>query len=804
MKQQAFCLLLLITLGLSSCSAPPKPEALSEEVGDSVDLTDSEFDEEGEFEDELDEEDGEVETSATDEEFEDPELTIAANDDAAEEEFDIEEEFNLDEEDLDIADSLDGASGEEAGDSGFEDFDLGGESEESGSLAVNDDIDQDENTSETDFSGVLDDDFDSGDVDFDTDLSDQSVVETQPIDPIETSEPEEFAAGDTGVVFEEEPEPSTEFSEFDAVGSGQESSASEVLSIDYNSIRKGGSFVIKSSTEVDYRSEYIPETRQFVIELKGVGISRNLQRPFLTKDFQQSFGALNAYQESDGDTKIVIQVKDKKIPSVGFEEKTIFVEPGVYTAAEKKVRKSSKGTVVSSGSTGDFAGAADPLSSTTLEDYLLENSSYFGQPISIQAKEEDIVNIIHFISEEVGANIVVSSSVKGTISIKLKNVPWDQALITIMKTQGLGYVRSGNVLRIATLDELQKESDAATAVQNARKSLAPFHVKVFPLSYADPTIIESKLKPFLSAATQGGTGREGQIISEQRSSSVIVNDTLEVIKDISILIQELDRPPLQVMIEGKVVEATKTFSRNIQSLFNFNASSSSGSGGNQTATNNGIWNNNFDQTFYSNTLTFSGLNFLNSLTNTLRLGEIEEKVKVLSAPRVIAMNNEKAEMIQVNQVLARQVITDPGGQTTVSANPIDVELRLEVTPQVTADNNVIMELLFRRAFPGAEDLALDSTPINTREAKTKVIIGNNRTAVIGGIYQSDSTKRSAGIPGLRNVPILKWLLGDHTYRKIDSELILFVTPRILNRDGKLSVKNVEPVVDKEFDVSSAE
>ncbi len=543
-------------------------------------------------------------------------------------------------------------------------------------------------------------------------------------------------------------------------------SLGKVVSIDYNSFHKGGSFIVATSNKADYSTEFIPETNQYVVKIKNTKIGKRLSRPFLTKDFRQSFEAMNSYGGDDGSVRLVIQLKENSFPNVSRLNGKLVIEPGI---------RSGSGLKANNLSTKEKDAVS--LSATTFEDFLLDQSKYVGEPISIQVKDESVVTVIQFISEQVGANVILSDGVKGKISIKLRDVPWDQALVTIMKAKGLGYVRSGNILRVAPLEELQRESVAAVAVQKARQTLAPFHVKVFPLSYASPQTVEEKIKPFLTVG-DSKSGRAGQAISETRSSSLIVRDTLEVIKNVATLIKELDRAPLQVMIQAKIVEANKNFSKDFRGLTVTAGLDTEVTGGGITGALGANYANQGGEGVFLPEIRIGGIDFLGALTARLRLQEIESKAKVLSSPSIMVINNEKAKILQSDQILNRQVVNNNQNISTTTIQRTDVRLSLEVTPQVSADSNVIMDVNVLREFPKREEIG---TALSRREAKTKVIIANNKTAMIAGIYQVLENHSITGAPILRKIPLLGWLFRSDLKTKEDTELVIFITPRIMNQ-----------------------
>jgi|GEM_PF-901319 len=653
---------------------------------------------------------------------------------------------------------------EETSDDDFADFDFEEKSDSSDNFVLEDENSGDE-TTDFDFS---EDSLDQENSDFAFFDEQEKPAVTPPLADLDTPFPEDVGF-DSPLELDDSPLglDDSEVSEttFDLSAEASTSSGSNnVLSVDYNALQNGGSFIVSTTSTPFYETEFIPETNQYILKLNKSQISSQLSRPFLTKDFRQSFEAMNSYKGKDESVKFVFQLKPNSYPKVSRVGNQILIEPGIREQGNTKQNQlmSEKDKNLS-------------LSATSFEDFLLDKNNYVGQKINLQVKEESVVTIIQFISEQVGANIVISENVKGKISIKLKEVPWDQALISIMKTKGLGYVRSGNILRVATLAELKAESSAATEIQNARKTLEPFHVKVFPLSYAKPQELEIKLKPFLTLAPAGST-RVGQVISEDRSSSLIIRDTLEVIKNVSTLIKELDRPPLQVMIQAKIVEANKNFTKKIQSFLQSSAGNNI-AGSDFTASARAAWTGEGTENFFVPQVILGGVNFLGTLTARLRLQELESNLKVLSAPSVMAINNEKAIIVQNDQIVNVQTILNEGGGSTSTPEFRDVKLSLDVTPQVSSDSSVIMDIDVKREFPQVAGSGF--TTVSSRSAKTKVLIGNNRTGMIGGIYQVTENKSETGTPYLRKIPLLKWLFNNSEYSKIDSELVIFITPRVI-------------------------
>jgi type IV pilus assembly protein PilQ len=313
-----------------------------------------------------------------------------------------------------------------------------------------------------------------------------------------------------------------------------------------------------------------------------------------------------------------------------------------------------------------------------------------------------------------------------------------------------------------------------------------------PISYANVADLAVQVKPFLSID-------RGQAVSDQRTSALIITDTADVLSRVERLVKELDIPPAQVMIEGKIVEASERFTRRVGVSWSLSGSpvqvASSGGANNGAIT---LFN---DLNFQTSSpgqigsgnatygLRIGTLDFLGNLEATLSLAQADDMVRIISSPRIVTINKEKSEISQKGEVITIQTTVDQNNNRTSTPTRTPVELKLEVTPQITAEGSVVLDVSVLRQFPGAEvDQDTLARPINSRSAKTKVLVPNGQTAVIGGIYQSDETTAELGTPGLKDIPVLGWLFKQRTEERIKNELLLFLTPRILNAKDQGVVK----------------
>ena len=560
-----------------------------------------------------------------------------------------------------------------------------------------------------------------------------------------------------------------------------------VTDIDFMANQSGGTIAIKTSSPAQYTTRYNEKTQQYIIELQNTQLSSAMKRPYIMKDFDTSFGAINAYQASGSQVaRIVVQMKSDGEPLVQQEGNSLLVLPpsmasstpiaGTGGAGAQGWQKSYDVTA---------AEKEESLGARTLDEFLTGNGRFFGRPISIQINDADVRDVISFIADESGVNLVLGEDVDGKISLKLRDVPWDQALVIVMKSKGLGYVRQGSVIRITKLATLQSEAQLAKSIVDAQKILSPLRVKVIPVSYATVGDLETQIKAFLTAD-------RGKVVSDSRTSSLIITDTAEVLEKVSRLVRELDIPPAQVMIEGKVVEAGESFTRTLGVNWGFggtNTELASGGGLNGSPLNMTVG---FQSTSLpadqlsalsggNLTMRIGAFDFFGDLNAQLALAQTDSMVRIISSPRIVTMNKQQAEILQKGEVITVNSTVDTGGNTSSTAIRTPVQLKLNVTPQVTNEGSVLLDVDVLREFAGAVvDTATKARPVNSRSAKTKVMVPNGQTAVIGGIYQNDEQSGESGIPGLKDIPVFGWLFKSKNETREKNELIIFLTPRILN------------------------
>jgi type IV pilus assembly protein PilQ len=580
-------------------------------------------------------------------------------------------------------------------------------------------------------------------------------------------------AEDSDIEFNEQPAttPSVATDE----GGGSMENETTISDIRYVSRKGGGTVVIESSTPLVFRTRENPESNQYVVDVANARLPDRLKRPYITKDFNQAIASVNAYQEAGSSTAHVV---------VTFRAPT----RATTTQTGKKLLVFATGPASQSGqANADDSSDIDTLAKTAAieggagDSRILpanatagEATRFYGRPISIEIRDTNVRDVIQLIADQSGANIVLASNIEGKVTLKLKQIPWDQALMIVMKSQGLGYVRQGSVLRIATLAQIKAENDAAKAIIEAQAEAEPLKVKILPISYAKVTDLVTRVTPFL-------TPRRGAVVADERTSSLIVTDLPDVLDRISNLVKSLDTPPLQVQIEAKIIEAREDFTRKYGIQWGVTGASLTNGGAGIQTNNLNITPGDIPSVLNYN-IRLGTFDILGDLDATLGLAETQNVAKVLSAPRITTLNSQEATVSQ-STTLQIQKQTQGAAGNTVSYEQLDVPLELKVTPQVSANGDVLLKLNITRSFPGSAGVNGAPPQIEKRTVATNVMVHNGQTAVVGGVYQSDSSESDSGVPLLKNIPVFGWLFKSTNKLSNKNELLVFLTPRIINSDN---------------------
>lgn len=413
------------------------------------------------------------------------------------------------------------------------------------------------------------------------------------------------------------------------------------------------------------------------------------------------------------------------------------------------------------------------------QDPLLNPSSvrYTGEKIKLDFYETDIKNVFRILKSVAGVNFAIDRDVQGKVTLTLQDpVPWDQILDLILKMNDLGKKMEGNVIRIATTETLAKEEtqrqEAIAARQKSeeqKQALEPLVTEYIPVNYSDAKKdIEAHVSKIL-------TPNRGKISVDARTNQLIITDTQAKIDQAFELINRLDTVTPQIMIEAKVVEVTKEFSRSFG--INWNLSNAS----NTTSGFVDDFSVSVNTSGVSGDFSFFGLfgSSVSALNAKLAASEEQGDVRIVSSPRILTLDNKKA-MIKQGQQYAYQELNSDG---TAGVAFKDIDLLLEVTPHVTPDNRISMNVRLTKNDVGPE--TTEGVPsLVTNEAETELLVNNNDTVVIGGVIKSTQSQDTDGVPFLANLPGLGYLFG--TNAKVDNrnELLIFLTPSIVQLEQK--------------------
>jgi type IV pilus assembly protein PilQ len=476
------------------------------------------------------------------------------------------------------------------------------------------------------------------------------------------------------------------------------------------------------------------------------------------------------------------------------------IEPSAraVTAAEKFAARPEGSPLPTASAAMQAATAAQPAVNMAAEQKVqaqqapaITGPKYTGEPISVNLKDVDLKDFFRLIHEISGLNVVLDPNVKGTLTIVLDDVPWDQALDIVLKNNDLSRQLEGNVLRIATVETMRKEAESRRAQVEA-EALAVDKVTVTRfLSYAHSKDVVTTIKSFLT--------QRGDVISDDRTNALIIQDIPSVMPAIDRLLTQLDRKTQEVEIEARVVAATRSFARDIGTQLGFgwgNGTSAVGgasSVGSSPTTVGGLTpgyittgtgTGGSQIPLFSNlpvTSPTSGLTLINASNNVridaiLTMAESRGLLKILSRPRVVTQNNIQA---LVRQGVRVPIVTQAqlGGPPTVTY--VDAFLRLTVVPQITSEGTIFLNVDVENTTPDFGRQVQGNPTLITQQATTQVLVTDGGTVVIGGVIQTQNSVTIAQVPLLGNIPMLGNLFKHTTVSTSNQELIFFITPRII-------------------------
>lgn len=521
----------------------------------------------------------------------------------------------------------------------------------------------------------------------------------------------------------------------------------ELLSIDFTNQEQTYRLKLVSKYPLQYRTVRQNQSKQITYVFDSTTAPKKLRRAFDTKEFSAPLALYTVTQVQKKrvpSVNLLLKMRDMLAPQVSLNGTEMVLE---FNAVKKEVAK---------------RGLASELPESCMgEDGFDGGKAYRGAPIQkLELKDTNVQEAIRLVLRASGYNVVMGEDVKGNIgSLSLENIPWDQAFHLILQMKKLGFVRRGNLVRIASLETLKSEQEALVK----QEDLEPLKTALIPISYAKVGAISTRATPFLT--------KRGKVDMDERTNTLIVRDIESVITRIQKLFSFLDTQPPAVAISAKFVEIKKDYTKSL-GLGSFNIS------GQTSGISFGQAQGSFSGPGFSATpqgaINISAPRFA-ALNARLIVGESEKKVKVLANPTITVQQGQAGSITQGKTTDVPQAIAGAGVATsslTQTAN-----LSLNVTPIVANDGSISLDTNLLQEIPQNSGSVLTK---DTRQIKTQIILQNGDTAVLGGIFSGQEQDNNAGVPFLRNLPLLGYLFSSQQFQAENNEVLIFITARILN------------------------
>jgi type IV pilus assembly protein PilQ len=515
-------------------------------------------------------------------------------------------------------------------------------------------------------------------------------------------------------------------------------SNNSVRDIDFHRGRNG-----EGRIEIDLSSANIDvdikqQGKALHIDLQQTSLPANLRRKVEVGDFATPVQTVDAYPQGDG-VKLVVEPKGNWEYSAYQTDTKLIVEIKALVEDANKMVKGNQ-------------------------------TGYAGDKLTLNFQNIDTREALNVIADFTGLNMVISDSVSGSLTLRLKEVPWDQALDIILDSKGLDRRKNGNVIQVAPREELAAKEKNALSARQEITELEVTRTESFQLSYAKAVDLEK----LLSNDKQRILSKRGSVLADLRTNMIFVQDTPTYLEDVRKLVKQIDIPVRQVMIEARFIEAGDSFSRTLGGKINAsgpinrpaNSSAATATGnvnlpGASTGTGGLL-------------VSLFGAGDTQTLSMEINASDVDGKTKNIASPRVVT--GDKAEATIESGV---EIPYQQGGTATTAVTIAfkKAVLSLKVTPQITPDDRVNMKVAVSQDVVGTIYAGVPS--INTKQVSTQVLVDNGGTVVIGGIYTQDDSDTKQQVPLFGDIPILGWLFKSDTTIKNKKELLIFITPRIL-------------------------
>jgi type IV pilus assembly protein PilQ len=568
-------------------------------------------------------------------------------------------------------------------------------------------------------------------------------------------------------------------------GSGQSATPVEraIRTIDFRRGADGTGRVIVQLSDPRTPVNVRQEGNQVVVDFAGTLMPKNLMRRYDVMDFATPVQTVDAIRV-EGSSRLVISAQGdfEQLAYQSDNQYTIEIKPSLKHAAQD------------------------------------EKKEYTGERLTLNFQDIDVRSVLQLLADTSGQNIVVSDSVTGNLTLRLQNVPWDQALDIVLRTKGLDKRRQDNVIIIGPTEELANREKAELAAHKEVQELSPIRSEFLTVNYAKVADLAKMIRPTTGAAAGGGKNTllsaRGSLSIDERTNTLLVQDTAENLAEIRRLVQTLDVPVKQVLIECRIVVVSDTFERDLGAQFGVTTAQANGNNGLLAITGTGtgadtmvqsaltnlssalpatpvvtpaLANRYMVNTPAANTNGSIGISLLGGsylVDLALSAAENEGKSETISSPRVITANQKQATIMQGVEI-PYQESASSGATTTQFKNAV---LSLKVTPLITPDNRVILDLDVSDDTVGQQVTSATGgtvPSIDTRQIQTQVLVGDGQTVVLGGILETTKSYAANKVPWLGDIPILGNLFKSTTNINNKTELLIFITPKILREGSNL-------------------
>ena len=536
-----------------------------------------------------------------------------------------------------------------------------------------------------------------------------------------------------------------------------------------------------------------PDAITAVLTLHGASLPDRLERNLDASKLGGPVAMLSSFRAAEvpGEVKVIATVVKGTTDDLSAQKGVLLWKFGGPKTIAQATQPAARAAAMSS-----------ETRAATQQSNVYDASQYTGKKVEFNVKDIDIKNLLGAIAEISKKNIILTDDVKGTVTIKLRNVPWDQALDIILKAKGLGREDIGNIIRVAPIATLRTEQREAAESYKNRQAIEPLRVRLIPVNYAKAAEMQTQIKDSLT--------ERGTITTDLRTNTLVVKDVPEALLRAEGIVRNLDTQTPEVLIEARIVEAATSFQRQAGIQWGGSVSLSPSTGnptglifpnilnvagaaddpGAPLAGLNGITQPNFAINMPApiGLNNGAGLGFVfgsagGAANLNLRLSAAENSgtIKTISSPRVVTVDNSDASI--------SQGISIPYSQTSasgVSTTFIEARLELRVVPHVTQEGSVQLKINATNNQPNPQLTGANGQPsISRREAKTEVIVKDGETTVIGGIYTRRNSEAWNEVPVLSKIPVLGWLFKKKAVTDDRTELLIFITPRIVNRSQSI-------------------